>query len=385
MHISRRDFIKAGAAGLGAMAADGLARNLPGTSSPPASAAYTRIALGSCLRDSANAAVLEQVVKADPDAFLWLGDNIYGDTQDMAVLQGKYKALGDNKRFQALFAHCPNLAIWDNHDYGYSRVGAEHPKKRESQKIFLDFWKVPADDPRRKRDGIYHSRMIGEAPRNVQVILLDCRFWKTQTEAEAGGTILGETQWDWLEEQLRMPAALRIVCSSIQVVPDEHQFDGWSLFPLQRQRLYTLIRTLRAGGVVFTSGDQHWAELSRSDNVLGYPAHDLTASALDQEWDLPANRLRVGTGSRTASFGLIEVEWDKPEPLLRFKILSAPDSAVVLDHAIKLSVLHPWGSVGVEAPAHRPGARRRDGAGGDRPEIPGLGTHTLTGRKLPAQ
>jgi alkaline phosphatase D len=133
----------------------------------------------------------------------------------------KYGVLGSNPRFQRMKAFCPQLATWDNHDYGYGRVGAEHPRKRESQKEFLDFWKIPVADPRRQRDGIYHAHVFGTFPQAIQVIMLDCRFFKTQTEAEAGGTILGAAQWAWLAEQFKVPASLRIVCSSIQVLgPD---------------------------------------------------------------------------------------------------------------------------------------------------------------------
>lgn len=379
MHISRRDFIKAGAAGLGAMAADGLARNLPGTPTPLPPAHFSRVAFGSCLHDSAGAAVLDTVVKAAPHAFVWLGDNIYGDTADMALLRSKYKVLADNPRFQKLKAHCPNLALWDDHDYGLDNAGLEYAQKKASQQIFLDFWGVSAQDPRRTREGIYHSQIFGETGRTVHIICLDGRYHRTTDKRDPEGTMLGATQWKWLEDQLKVPASLRIICSGIQVVPDEHGYEGWHEFPREKTKLYNLIKDSRTGGVVFTSGDQHWAELSKADKALGYPAYDLTASSLDQEWDLPVNNRRVGAGSRTANFGIIDVEWERPDPLVHFRIHSASTGSILLDHPVGLSTLHPWSTALKESRTAGKPRRFREA----RPTTPAFGDRGATGRKLP--
>ena len=56
-------------------------------------------------------------------------------------------------------------------------------------------------------------------------------------------TILGEGQWQWLEEQLKKPAELRLVVSSTQVIPDQKGMDEWGAFPRERQRLFDLPRS----------------------------------------------------------------------------------------------------------------------------------------------
>lgn len=48
----------------------------------------------------------------------------------------------------------PHLAVWDDHDYG---DGVEFAHKVMAKELFLDFWKVPANDIRRARGGIYDS------------------------------------------------------------------------------------------------------------------------------------------------------------------------------------------------------------------------------------
>ena len=67
----------------------------------------------------------------------------------------------------------------------------------------------------------------------MQVIMLDTRYFRSPLKRKDGPrnpsdpyegnpdpttTILGEDQWRWLGEQLRVPAELRLLVSSIQVV-----------------------------------------------------------------------------------------------------------------------------------------------------------------------
>jgi alkaline phosphatase D len=73
----------------------------------------------------------------------------------------------------------PVLAVWDDHDYGANDAGAEYPMKAESQRMFLDFFGVAGDSPRRRRPGIYDARVFGPPGRRVQVILLDLRYFRS--------------------------------------------------------------------------------------------------------------------------------------------------------------------------------------------------------------
>src|SRR3954447_19771 len=93
----------------------------------------TRIAFGSCARQDKPQPIWEAIVAAKPQLFLSLGDNIYGDTQDMAVMKKKYDQVAAIPVFQKLKQTCPILAAWDDHDYGVNDGGAEYPKKDESQ------------------------------------------------------------------------------------------------------------------------------------------------------------------------------------------------------------------------------------------------------------
>ena len=63
-----------------------------------------RIAIGACLRLAAGGHALEEIAAHDPDVMLWLGDNIYADTEDMSEMRALYEKLAENPRFQALAA-----------------------------------------------------------------------------------------------------------------------------------------------------------------------------------------------------------------------------------------------------------------------------------------
>ncbi|MDT8399874.1 MAG: hypothetical protein RQ899_14805, partial [Pseudomonadales bacterium] len=80
----------------------------------PASAMdVSRIGFGSCARQDKEQPIWDAIAAMEPDLFICLGDNIYGDTRDMQVLQDKYAALAAKPGFRRLREHTPMLAIWD--------------------------------------------------------------------------------------------------------------------------------------------------------------------------------------------------------------------------------------------------------------------------------
>src|SRR6187431_3829625 len=53
----------------------------------------SRIAFGSCAKQDKPQPIWDAVVETKPELFVFLGDNIYGDTADMDVLRAKYQLL----------------------------------------------------------------------------------------------------------------------------------------------------------------------------------------------------------------------------------------------------------------------------------------------------
>ena len=322
-----------------------------------ASRPISRILFGSCVRQDRPMPIFEEIVNQRPELFVFLGDNIYADTTDMDVMQAKYAKLKSDPGFRRLMKSCPILATWDDHDYGANDAGADYAKRFESQRIFVDFWGDPAKSPRRKRPGVYDARIFGPPGKRLQVILLDTRYFRSplkKGERRIGGpyiptddnttTMLGEAQWNWLERQLRQPADIRIVASSIQCVAEAAGQETWSNLPHERQRLFDLITKTCAGGVLIISGDRHWAELSVEDASAPYPIYDLTSSSLNQihpRGTPTENRHRAAPSTyHRENYGVITIDWKRDDPQLTLQILDI-DSKPQIEKEIRLSELRP--------------------------------------------
>ncbi len=106
-------------------------------------APLSRIAFGACAKQDKPQPIWDAIIEAQPQQFVFLGDNIYGDTEDMALLKSKWDLLAAQPGYVKLKALCPVTGTWDDHDYGKDDAGVEYPKKVESQKLFLDFLGVP--------------------------------------------------------------------------------------------------------------------------------------------------------------------------------------------------------------------------------------------------
>jgi len=338
----------------------------------------TRIAFGSCASQEYPQVVWDAINDLHPDLFIFLGDNIYADTTDMDVMRKCYDKLAAIPGFAKL-RQSPTriLATWDDHDMGANDIGADYPKRAESQQLMLDFFGEPKDSPRRKREGVYESYLFGPAGKRTQIILLDTRYHRSPLKAmdppyksyepkdphadkdgfvirstgrnapnrDPAATILGPAQWKWLEEQLKVPADLRIIGSSVQLVADDQPWEKWGNFPLEQLRFYKLVKQTKANGIFIISGDRHRAEISRIDNKIGYPLWDITSSSLNSPskpdtQDEP-NRYRVGQHNFVDSnFGLLSLDWSAADPTLTMEIRDT-SGKVQLTQSLKISSLRP--------------------------------------------
>jgi alkaline phosphatase D len=336
---------------------------VPGASSQEKSPnAVARIGFGSCVHQDRPQPIWEAIVAAKPDVYLMCGDNVYADVgrkENLARLQQCYDKLAAQPGFKKLKALCPILATWDDHDFGTDDSGGDYALKKESQQVFMDFFGVPKDSPRRSQEGVYNSMVFGPPEKSVQVIMLDTRYFRSPLkyngrrgasyvpDNDPKATFLGETQWKWLEEQLRQPARLRLIVSSIQMVAEDHPFEKWMNFPLERARFFKLLKDTQASGVVVLSGDRHLAELSVMDAGLGYPLFDVTSSGLTQGytrgWRSPeVNKRRVATMTHGNNFGMVLVDWSRPDPLVSLQIRDEAGD-IVIQEKLALSWLRQKG------------------------------------------
>ncbi len=295
----------------------------------------TRIAFASCCSQYlSDKKIFDRILEVNPQIYIAGGDNIYGDFFALApgtreYMEGAYRQLAGDGAWKNFRSKIPEiLATWDDHDSGENDATSNNPVKGIAKELFFKFWQIPADAPRHNRpDGaIYDSKYYGDDAHKVQIILLDTRWNHTPYKTSGAGaalsgydtmlspdaTILGAAQWTWLEDELKKPAKVRIIMSSFQFNSNYDGSENWAILPLEKQKMYDLIKSTRANGVFFISGDVHYAEFTKVEQPGLYPIYDFTSSGITHHEDkIPArnDNIRVSNGFQYVNFGLLTIDW----------------------------------------------------------------------------
>lgn len=281
------------------------------------------IAFGSCNNQLLPNPFWDDISNDQPDVWLWGGDVIYSDTEDMAYLQKNYDLQNANQEYTALKNQVEIHGTWDDHDYGMNDGGTHYPYKAESQQLFLDFLGVPKDSPRRQQEGIYFQKDYTYKNASVKIILLDTRYFRSDLVKDtitnkrylqaSGGTMLGETQWNWLEETLKESSAdFNIIMSSVQFLSYEHGYESWGTMPDEVSKMEQLLISTKAKNVIFLSGDRHISEFSKKEiEGLNYPLIDFTSSGMTHsysDFSGEENQFRSGNVVFEKSYGLLKMD-----------------------------------------------------------------------------
>lgn len=281
------------------------------------------IAFGSCNNQVLPNVMWNEVLKNKPDVWIWGGDIIYSDTEDMSLMAKNYKIQKAQPDYVNFIKKVEVLATWDDHDYGLNDGGKEYSKKVEAQSLFLDFIDVDKADKRRDQEGVYFAKNYTIDDKTIKIIILDTRYFRTALTRDTitkkrykpntygNGSMLGEIQWEWLKNQLQnSKASFNIVVSSIQFLSDEHGYESWGNMPHEGDKLLKLIKTSKAKNVIFLSGDRHISEFSkREEDSLAYPLIDFTSSGLTHSYANfrgESNTYRVGEVVFEKSYGILK-------------------------------------------------------------------------------
>lgn len=270
------------------------------------------IAFGSCNQHwQESQPIWKQIIKNEPDLWIWLGDIIYADTDDMSEMQSDYITQQSHKDYKQLTATTDVIGIWDDHDYGTNDGGKNYVQKDKSRDLLFDFLDVPTDSPDRKHDGAYQTYTYTNNDLITKVILLDVRYFRDDIGSE--GTILGEAQWSWLASNLeKSEADIHIIGGGIQFLPEDHRFEKWANFPKERQRLIDIIDRHNVSNPILLSGDRHLAEMSLIQlNDTSKPLLEITSSGLThsyRKFKSEVNQHRIGQVVPTKNFGILNIE-----------------------------------------------------------------------------
>ena len=288
-----------------------------------------KIGFGSCLKQDNSMQIFTPIKAEKPDLFLMIGDNVYGDSEkeDLKELRSAYAT--QKKNFERMNFNFPIEAIWDDHDYGMNDAGVEYPYKEKSKELFLNFWDIPSDDVRRFREGLYFDLTYNINHKILQILFLDTRTFRdsllpTDNIGERGKeryipnsdsslTILGESQWSWFKEKISERVDLRIIVSSIQVLPIGHGWESWNNFPLERQKMIDMIDEAGVNQTLILSGDRHRAGIYKVRTASGKIIAEVTSSSLNASFPNKEENgpLRIGNTFVEENYGVIIVDGER--------------------------------------------------------------------------
>lgn len=312
-----------------------------------------RIAFGSCShQDKTSDQLWNEVNATNPDLWIWLGDNIYGDTTDMSIMKAKYDLQKSHPGYQKLISNTDVIGIWDDHDYGVNDGGKEFPAKNQSKEQLFSFLNVDKNNPARKREGAYQSYTYRQSSGNTKMILLDTRYFRDslvwnnpgtyekESLVNPSGDILGETQWSWLEKQLSDPEIdFFILASGIQVIPEEHRWEKWSNFPKAKARLLKLISSNTKAPLIILSGDRHLSEVSKLElEGYSYPLYEFTSSSLNVPTNPSpeSNEYRIKEKIHQQNFAAMTIIWIANTPRIQLKYFGK-SSKELADYSIQFN------------------------------------------------
>jgi alkaline phosphatase D len=250
------------------------------------------VAVGSCayLSDrfsrpgrpwGADYGIFDAIAAQAPDLMLWMGDNVYFRAPEWTSLEGmsgRYRAYRAAPALRQLLRATAHVAIWDDHDFGPNDTDGSFPLKGAALEAFKRYWANPSYGlpgvP-----GIFGLVTWGDA----DFFLLDNRFHRypnayPQTPEKS---MFGRAQFEWLKQALvASQATFKIVVAGGQFWNARNRFESFFNYPAESRALAEWLVERRIDGVLFLSGDRHFAELLRRERPGTYPLYEFTSSPL---------------------------------------------------------------------------------------------------------
>ncbi|GAB3291770.1 alkaline phosphatase D family protein [Parahaliea aestuarii] len=298
----------------------------------PSGPARFRFGFGSCARwqEYPQQPIWQALERWEPDLFCWLGDNIYADTVEPGIMSDLYKIQRAVPEYQRFGSRVPQLATWDDHDYGLNNSDRENPMREDSLTLFKRYWANPAYGTE-QAPGVFFQYHYG----GVDFFVLDNRYYRDPNSKADGPdkTHLGTEQLAWLKAGLKAseaPFKLLICGGGWSHNPAAFGEDNWTSYRHERDSLFNFIRDESIGGVILMSGDIHRAEANCIpwSSEGGYDLYEFASSGLAQDTPVPEHievpevRLREPfTGGHNA--GLVEFDLTLDDPVARFHVINS--------------------------------------------------------------
>lgn len=233
-----------------------------------------------------DSSIFNAMAKEKSAFMLWLGDAWYTREVDYYSDWGLFYRASHDRAVPALqpfLKAMPQIATWDDHDYGPNDIGRNFILKETSREIWKKYWCNPSYGE--NGQGIYTLLSWGDA----DIFITDDRWWRSadDTKDSVNGfpnpekEFLGQQQMEWLKNSLLYSSAtFKIIAVGSQVLNPVSPYDKWRDFPAEYTELMEFLQEYRINGVVFLTGDRHHSEIIKLDRPGTYPLYDITVSPL---------------------------------------------------------------------------------------------------------
>lgn len=233
-----------------------------------------------------DSSIFETMAKERSAFMLWLGDAWYTREVDYYSEWGLWNRASHDRAvpvLQNFLKAMPQLATWDDHDYGPNDIGSNYILKEASRKVFNSYFCNPSSGE--NGQGIYTMMTWGDA----DIFITDDRWWRSadRTKDSVDGKpnpekrMLGKQQMEWLKNSLLYSSAtFKIITVGSQVLNPVSPFDKWRDFPAEYDELMDFLKEYNVTGVLFLTGDRHHSEIIKVERPGTYPLYDITVSPL---------------------------------------------------------------------------------------------------------
>lgn len=221
----------------------------------------------SCTSNGRAKTTLERAGERDDIAvFLMLGDTTYNDgASTLAEYRAKWNESLSSPGWLATRRSTSVLATWDDHevDNDYDPEGLDLAIPTQTLFEHLPLRRDPVAPNR-----VWKSMRWG---RTVEIFILDCRTERRPSTRGTTDEYLSRAQMDWLKAGLTAsPCMFKLIANSVPIsdFPGVFDFptarrDRWEAYPVQREEILRFIDDNAISGVLWVSGDFHFASIGK--------------------------------------------------------------------------------------------------------------------------
>ena len=288
--------------------------------------------------------IWKTILQRHPDAFLFLGDNVYIDApEDRPYQRYKYYRRQSQPWFRQMVANTPIYAIYDDHDFGVNDCwgGPEVDRpawKRQAWEVFCQNWVNPYYGGGQEHPGCWFHFSIGD----VDFFLIDGRYYRTnpRTTPQAKRSMLGSYQKPWLLRHLQdSRATFKFLISDVPWASGTKPGspDTWDGFDRERSEIFQFLAQHHITGVILLSADRHRHDIWQVRWPGKYPLYEFESSRLTnvhQHRCIP-KALFCWNGN---GFGELDIDTTQPDPVVCYRIMSI-DGQCIHTFCLRLSQL----------------------------------------------